>query len=467
MSDYAHSHKQHHCWQCLVLPAIAAFAVFFVALPWIVVRMVPFIKVPSAVEKPTTEEAAPVACDYAIINALLVDGSGGEPYAGAVAITGDTIVAIGDIKVNASKKVIDAAGKIVCPGFIDLHTHTEEYWITSPNGYPALAQGVTTQIGGNCGTSPDDTGAYLDKLSSTPPAINIGLLTGYTHLRTAAGVAGSNKATASQIAVMQKLLAEDLADGSFGFSVGLGYWPQKAATTDELTALAKTVADADRLFAMHIRDEGSKVVPAVKEALTIAANSGVRLEYSHIKASGEANWSLQPQVLSMLDNAIAQGIDVQGDAYSYTYSSLDVPKGTNSMSEDNIRMVLSRPYVMLISDGGLYAGGQATHPRAYANTTHALIWLVRETKAIPLPEMVKKMTAMPAARLRLNDRGSLAVGKKADVLVFNLDDLQERATRYEPMQISYGMSYVFVNGELAVDDGNFTDIKNGRALHAQ
>ncbi|MGI5891462.1 MAG: N-acyl-D-amino-acid deacylase family protein [Bacillota bacterium] len=402
-----------------------------------------------------------VDCDYFINNATIVDGSGAPPYKSNIAIKGQEIVAIGSCVPSEKARVIDASGMIVCPGFIDLHTHTDDYWEVSPDGAPALMQGVTTHIVGNCGDSPQNIAAYLQKVDHN--AINVGVFVGYKVLREAF-VRPGHTVTFENITAMQKRLASGIKNGAFGLSLGLSYYPQNQITYQELLALAQTTKEDNAVMAIHIRSEGDNLISSLREALKIAEDTGVSLQYNHIKASGKANWYKQEQALELFNQAIEQGLDVSGDAYIYTYSSHDLANDYHSISADNIIKVIKNEHVMIASDAGLSALGKAIHPRAYANHTAFICRYVRDKHILDIQEAIKKMTSMPAQKLGLTDRGLLAVGKKSDIVVFRLADLKENATRKNPSQLSYGMSYVFVNGALAVDKGKITGIKAGNAL---
>ena len=182
--------------------------------------------------------------------------------------------------------------------------------------------------------------------------------------------------------------------------------------------------------------------------------------------SGRKNWGKMPQVLALLGQAVEKGLDITGDVYPYTYSSLDVAQNgrVESMSEEDMLLALKHPLLMVGSDSGLSRKGRATHPRAYGNHSRILSSYTGEGKALSLETAVHKMAYMPAKRLGLDDRGSIAVGKKGDLAVFYLAGVQELATRDKPNQFSTGMKYVFVNGKLSLEQGKLTGIKAGGPL---
>lgn len=417
-------------------------------------------------ELPPEPEIGEVDCDYVLENGFIVDGTGKKGFAGHVGIKGDTIAAVGDFVAPKGAKKINAAGLVISPGFIDLHTHTEGYWLAGGNGEMVLKQGVTTQIGGNCGSSVPSIHDYFQSLRQA--AINVGLFVGYKNIRGAVVPPEADRIEAADLDKMKALLAQGMEEGAFGLSVGLSYYPQFKATKEEMIELCKVVREAGGFYSTHIRNENDDVLPSVEEAIEIGFAAGIPVQYSHVKTAGRKNWGKMPQVLTLVGQAAEKGLDITGDVYGYTYSSLDVAENdrTESMSEEDMLLALQHPLVMVGSDSGLSREGEAFHPRAYANCSRILSRYTGEGELLSLETAVHKMTAMPAKRLRLEDRGSIGVGKKADLAVFNLSGVQELATRDKPNQLSMGMKYVFVNGRLALDQGKVTGVKGGGPLRS-
>jgi len=402
-------------------------------------------------------------CDWVIENVLIVDGSGQTPVQGKIAVKGENITAIGDFQNPPGIKVIDGKGFAAAPGFIDIHTHTEDYVYSGESMAPFLSQGITTQIGGNCGRSPKDIAGYFNTIPKL--AINYGLLMGYRTLREKAGVHNKRKATPDEITKMQQYLAVALEAGAVGLSTGLEYAPQHLATTEELIALCQVVKEYDGFYATHIRSEYKGVVPALEEAVKIAAQTGVSLQYSHIKAGYQENWTKFPKLLAKLESASSEGIDITADVYPYTFSSTDI--GTkplrHSISEENIEAAIVHPLVFIASDTGIYSGGRANHPRAYGNCPRVLGLMVREKRLLSLEAAVAKMTSMPAKRLKLTNRGLLKAGYKADIVLFDPGNVTDKATLENPTIFSEGIRQVWVNGVLAWDDG-VQDNTGGQAI---
>lgn len=448
----------------LALPLVIVFVLLFVAYAWAVAppeAEEPPISAQGISAKPLPVMGQAVVCDYFIANGLIVDGSGALPYTGNLAIKGDEIVDVGQCFPAPGAIVIDAQGKIIAPGFIDIHTHSDDYWPRKAGGAMVLAQGVTTHIVGNCGTSTENISAYLSAADGA--AVNVGTFLGYKALRRAF-ISDGAAVTPQVLEQMKARLAGALDNGALGFSLGLSYYPQNKADYEEVLALAKVVESRNSLLSVHIRDEYDEVIPAVEEAIALARESGVRLQYSHIKVGEERNWHKQERVLELLDQVVAEGLDIKGDVYVYPYSSWDLGTLHDSVSVENIKKILVKPYVAVGSDTGINRYGGVVHPRAYGNATAVLCRYVRDEALLTLEEAVMKMTSLPAEIVNLPDRGLLAKGKKADIVVFALEDLKEHATRSQPAQLSEGMHYVFVNGEPAIKEGAFTQVLAGQAL---
>ena len=274
-----------------------------------------------------------------IKNGLIYTGDGRAPISGDVGIKDGKIAAIGNLG-NTADQTVDAAGRVVSPGFIDIHTHTDTNLFECPAGDSKLFQGVTTDVGGNCGGSPfpcsdaefaarkqelrygypfwQHVDGFYAALEKNRIGINYASFTGQGDLRSIVVGDHAVEATPAQIKQMQDLLAKQLEMGSIGMSSGLEYTPGSYASTDELVALCTVVAQYNGLFAIHMRNEDDFVEEAVEEAIDIARRSGVRLQISHLKAQNAANWHKAPHLLQMVDEAAASGINVAFDRYPYT-----------------------------------------------------------------------------------------------------------------------------------------------------
>jgi len=281
-----------------------------------------------------------------IINGTVLDGTGAPPFAADVGLDGDRIADIGDLRHSQADNTIDAAGAIVCPGFIDVHTHSDAYILLEPAAPSKLYQGVTSEVAGNCGAScaplygdarmPSDwtvhsypgawrtVAEYRRLLDQVVPGLNISLLAGHNTLR--AGVLGyaDRPATPDEIALMTRRLEQALDEGACGLSTGLVYTPGRYAETAEVTALAAATAARGGIYTSHMRSETSRLLEALDETLDIGRHTGIRVQVSHLKAAGKKNWPLLETALDRIHAAQADGLDVAADRYPYTSSCTDL-----------------------------------------------------------------------------------------------------------------------------------------------
>jgi N-acyl-D-amino-acid deacylase len=282
--------------------------------------------------------------DIIIRNGDVIDGTGRPRFRADVALTGDRITAIGDLKDDSASQIIDATGRIVSPGFIDVHTHDDRLLLSHPAMTPKLSQGVTTVITGNCGISlapltitdrpppPLDLlgdrtwyrfatfADYIAAIDAHPPAINMAALVGHSTLRVAAMKDVSQPATDQEIETMRSLLQEALDAGAIGFSTGLFYPTNNPAPKEEVIALAELLAPVGGIYTTHMRDEADHVHQSLEETFDTARQAGVPVIISHHKCSGRANWGRSVDTLRMIDQARKQhpiGLDV----YPYAASS--------------------------------------------------------------------------------------------------------------------------------------------------
>ncbi len=517
--------------------------------------------------------------DLKISGGSVLDGTGKEAMIADVGIRGERIVAIGDLSQVVAENEINAAGKIVCPGFIDVHSHSDTYLLLEPSCHSKLFQGITTEVVGNCGASaaplageyklPSDwldkeypgswnsVAEYRQLLEAAKPAPNVFLLIGHNTLH--AGIAGyePRAATESELQAMTYSLEKSLDEGARGLSTGLIYAPGIFAPREEIVALAKVVAKHGGIYTSHMRSESKKLLEAIEEALSIGRDAEVRVEISHLKASGKNNWGLLDPALELIRNARQAGQEVAADRYPYTSASTDldvvfpdwaaeggretvlkrlrdpsivarlredllasrsedawgsITIGSTShpdnekfrgmplpqvaeqlgvdpvdailyltesddlktgaffsgMSEDNMLKVLSEPYVMLGSDGSLRAptgvlSHDYPHPRCYGSFSKFVKMSVNGD-TVPLPEAVRKMTSLPADQFKLTDRGLLAVGNFADVLVFDSEQVTDLSSYSNPHQLSEGIDEVIVNGVRTLSNGKLTGERAGQFL---
>ena len=285
--------------------------------------------------------------DFLIQNAQILDGSGAPPFAGDVAVSGRTIAAVGALAGVEARTVIDAAGRYLTPGFIDVHRHGDAVMLEADHGRAELAQGLTTVINGNCGLSPAPVAgpyrqAVLDylapitgpaeafatladyrvRLAAACPALNAGMLAGMGTLRSCAAGFGDGPLSDEAYRRIHADLERALGDGALGVSLGLGYAPECFYDTDGLIRALAPLRRSGRVITVHMRQEGDGVEAALEEMLTVARALETPVEISHLKAIGRRNWrGAVPRMLERLSQVRQEGLDVTCDVYPYPAGS--------------------------------------------------------------------------------------------------------------------------------------------------
>jgi predicted amidohydrolase YtcJ len=253
----------------------------------------------------------------------VVDGTGTPPIIADVAFRGDRITEVGEIREQPGDRVIDVRGLVVTPGFIDLHSHSDETLgkAATRSNRNYVHQGVTTVVTGNCGGGPSSTSKYFHDLETGGIGTNVAHLAPHGTLRRQVMGTSNQAANESQRARMATLLAHELDAGAWGLSTGLIYIPSRYADFRELADLARVVTSRGGLYASHIRDEGDHLIESVEEAINLARKSGVRVQISHLKASGRANWGKAAAACALIEAARAEGLPITADQYPYVASS--------------------------------------------------------------------------------------------------------------------------------------------------
>lgn len=406
--------------------------------------------------------------------------------------------------------VFDAAGKYVCPGFLDIHMHEDPYDAENDRLIPditlsMLRMGVTTAIGGNCGNNTVHPARYLDLMDQDGGAINMGLLAGHTFFREAAG--HTDKYTAIQPDELKTLAAmtqEALEAGCFGVSFGIRYVP--GISMEEMVETARACKKAGKFVAAHVRDDAEFIFSAVNELFDIGRALDVPVQNSHVGSMG--GFGQMERLLEMMDRCRANGMDLSGDCYPYyafstrigettydegfleryhaDYSVIEICDGKykgqrcdeamfrelrkeaprtitvcHVMKPEDVDMALLHPNIMLASDG-LMNNGQG-HPRA-AGTFPRFLHNYVKTGRLSLDDAIAKMTAMPAEKLGLRHKGTLRPGADADIVIFDLDKIADKATFDQPNLAPEGIDYVLINGQIAVDHGKTVNDRLGRSL---
>ncbi len=266
----------------------------------------------------TAQPPVSQAADVLIVNGLVVDGTGSPARRADVAIRGDRIVAVAaNLSRTTARRVIDAQGKIVSPGFIDLHAHLEPL-LDMPLMESALRQGVTFALGGPDGGSPLPLKPYMDSVRTTKPGINVGYLVGHNDVRRAVLGMQARAPNDAELARMKRLVAEAMGQGAFGLSTGLLYLPGTYSNVEEVIALSQTAADSGGIYTSHLRKEGIGLIDGVGEALEIGRRAKIPVVLTHHKAVGQLMWGKSVVTLAMVDSARKAGTDVMIDQYPYT-----------------------------------------------------------------------------------------------------------------------------------------------------
>ena len=261
--------------------------------------------------------------DLLITGAEILDGSGRPAFRADVGVNHKRIACVGDLSSAKGRTSIDAQGLTLAPGFIDVHTHIER---NVPQAAPFLApnfirQGVTTLVTGNCGRSFLEIGKFLKQLETNGTELNVATLIGHNTVRLRVMKQKSVAPTAAEMSEMESLVSRGMREGAFGLSTGLVYVPGTFAKTDEIVRLAKVVAQEKGLYVSHIRDEGSRGVEALQEAISIGEKASVHVHISHFKAQGRSEWGSAQARLDLITSAKDRGILVSLDQYPYRASS--------------------------------------------------------------------------------------------------------------------------------------------------
>ena len=474
-------------------------------------------------------------CHLLIRGGRVIDGTGGPSQVADLAVEGDRVAAIGRLSGWRADEVIDAAGLAVAPGFIDVHTHDDHAVLTSPAMEAKTSQGVATVIAGNCGLSlapfrpgpafppplellgqPEvfaypSLAAYRSRLEASPPAVNVGHLTGHGMLRVEQlGGAYDRSATGEEVEAMGARLREALEDGSLGLSSGLDYPSSGAASTQEVLMLARELsAQPNTLYVSHIRDESEAVLEALEEAFAIGRGARVPAVISHHKCAGIENFGRSVETLAAIEAAAARQ-EVGLDVYPYTASStvlladhlahstdvivtdsLSEPAAAGrhlaeiaadwgcseveaverlrpagaiyfQMDEGDLERIMAYERTMIGSDG--LPGAAHPHPRLWGTFPRVLGRYVREKGLLSLEQAVHRMTGLSAATFRLKERGCLKPGFHADVAVFDPQKIIDRASYQHPCQPAEGLHLLLVNGQVVRRGGHQSAARPGRFL---
>jgi N-acyl-D-aspartate/D-glutamate deacylase/CubicO group peptidase (beta-lactamase class C family) len=448
---------------------------------------------------------------WTIRGAMVADGTGAPLRRADVRFLGDTITAIGSIGSPPEDQVVDGTGLVLAPGVIDAHNHSTEGLNTFPDAITQVAQGITTVLVGQDGSSPFPIAEYLEKRRASPAAINVAVLVGHATIRRQVmGEDFRRTATPAEITRMEALVDQEMRSGAIGLSSGLEYEVGSYASTEEVVAMARITAKHGGFYISHIRDEADKSMDAIREAIAIGEKAKIPVQITHLKLGTVGVWGKANEVVATIAAARKRGVDVTADVYPYlAWSSNlkvlvpdkqwtnpasvkealdDVGGGRNvqltrlpkfpqyagkrldeaakleglsevemyikivqdddagvighTMIADDMKVFVQQPWTMIASDGGI----NTSHPRGAGTFPRVLGRFVRNEKWLSLPDAIKKMTSMPAARLKIKDRGTIAVGMKADLMLFDPATIVDHSTFEQPQLRPRGVHRVFVNG---------------------
>jgi N-acyl-D-amino-acid deacylase len=527
--------------------------------------------------------------DILIRNGHIMDGSGNPWYAGDVGIRGNRIVAIGNLAGAHAKRVVDAKGMAVAPGFIDMLGQSETSLLIDSRSLSKLSQGITSEITGEGGSiAPQDEltlepmkpfldhykltvdwtdlEGYFRRLEKSGTPINLGTYVGAAQVREAVLGDVDRAPTADELAKMKGLVATAMQQGAMGVSTALIYPPGHFAKTDELIALASVAGSYGGIYASHMRSEGRAEMAALDEAIRIGREGKLPVEIFHLKVAGKDRWGQMPLVVKKIEAARQSGVDIAADMYPYLagatalssalppwvavggpakeierlhdpklrarirlemaashtdWENLYLASGgaggvmiasvfspelkkyegktvaemaaserkppidalidfvikdnlqTGALyfiaSEPDLRTGLSQSWTSIgldaneeSLDGPLF--NPHDHPRTWGAMPRFLGHYSRELKMMPMEQAVRKITSLPAEREHLTDRGMLKPGYFADITIFDPEKIIDHATYTKPGQLSDGVAFVLVNGQVAFAEGKITGVKAGVAL---
>jgi N-acyl-D-amino-acid deacylase len=493
--------------------------------------------------------------DFLIRNASVIDGTGSDPLRADIAIRDGRIVAVGKLGDAKSKRTIDASNWVAAPGFIDLHTHSDDPIQREKTraNVNYLTQGVTTVVTGNCGGGPTDVAKMFATIEEHGAGTNVIHLIPHGSIRRQVVGEANRVATDDEMGQMRQLIDREMRNGTWGMSTGLIYTPGCYASTEELVELSKVVAAHGGFYASHIRGEDwDSLLESIREAIRIGREASLPIHISHLKASGPRAWGMMPAACRAIEEAQAAGLAVTADQYPYTASStslaaMTVPSddreggndalakllkdGTRSaqlrgriaktlagrggggtiriasystqpkwqgksldeiaamegrepiditieilanggasavsfgMSEDDVVFAMKKPYVATASDGGAKVPDKTVpHPRSYGCFPRKIGRYAIENRIVSLPFAVRSASGLPADILKLPERGYIRTGWWADIVLFDPAQFRDTATFDNPHQYAHGIQFVWVNGKLAIDRGEFTQTLAGNPL---
>ena len=517
-----------------------------------------------------------------IEGAVVYDGSSGRPRHFDVGIVGDRVALLGDLRERDAYERVRGSGLTLAPGFIDVHSHSDELWLADGRCEGKILQGVTTEIAGNCGTSIAplrglaqtrkaeaalrvgvelgwrDLDEFFSILERSGVALNVATLVGLGTTRRCVRGDRAGRLEDDELRAQAELVRSTVEQGALGVSSGLIYVPSRYADVAELAACACAAREAGMpRYVSHLRDEGDGLIEAVEEAFAVGRTADVAVQLSHHKAAWKRNWGKVHQSLALAQQARSSGLAVGADAYPYVamWTGLDtllpgdareggrdatlerlrdpqtaaalalrleldhagtwhdiaissvrsernaalagvrldqVARGWRlsppravlrllleeelevdaiffAMSEDDVATVLSADFVSIGSDASARALDGPTahgvpHPRTFGCFPRVFGRYVRGRRTLELGEAIRRMTSLAADQFGLANRGRIAIGAYADLVLFDAEHIVDTATYERPYAYPRGIDAVWVNGRAVVRAGSPTGSRPGRAL---
>lgn len=442
--------------------------------------------------------------DIVIKNGVLIDPERLTRSTGNVGILAGKIAAVTQQQICGNKE-IDASGLIVAPGFIDIHGHVD---LDAYCGELSLRQGITTTIGGNCGFSPLDVEDFFAAHEKNGFIINQAEMVGHSiSLREAVGAVDPlMPATPAQLSRMETMVEAAFEAGACGLSLGLAYAP--GSSSEEVYHLSRLAARYGRIVAVDTRMRTEIDMYSLVEAVDIARQTGARIQISHLVY--QYGTGVVDEALAVIDRARADGLDIRFDSGMYTqwathigavlfdessmevngwqledilvitgkYNgqrlTMDIYRELRATAphtavvvftgvEEEIYLALSHPYGMPSTDTGPYAPGEG-HPQIAGSFPRYFRKLVGERYELTIMEAVRKATLLPAETLGFHTKGRLRAGMDADIVVFDMRTMMDKADFGLPNARPEGIDYVFINGKLALDRGQLVDGSAGQAV---
>ena len=533
----------------------------------------------------------PTPIDVLVVNARIVDGTGAPARDGGVAVAGGRVLEVLDAAgataaVPRARRVIDARGRVVAPGFIDLHSHSDLPLVADGNAQSKIRQGVTTEVIGESGSiAPQpaasaqqpwtDFAGYFGLLEKQGISVNLISYVGLGTVRELVVGNDNRPATPAELSAMQAMVTAAMEQGAAGVSTGLIYPPNAFATLGELVALSTPAAALGGRYASHLRHDGKRLREGIEEAIAIGERAKLPVHVFHIKVTGQQNFGRMKDVVTLVEAARARGVKITADLYPYVASStsltatlpqwvmdggpdalvknltdrrtrarvrrdmedpnaawdnryqsagtwanvqlasigrtrgvaatdeapnrkyegmrvaeaakaagqdpfdfvFDLLVDTRGnvgcvyfiMSEDDVKLALVQPWVAVGSDGSALSiegplRSGVPHPRNFGTFPRVLGKYVRDEKVIPLEEAVRKMTSLAASISQLPDRGTIAPGRWADLVIFDPATVADTATFEQPFAYPVGIDTVLVNGQVVLDEGTHTGTRPGQVL---